>query len=649
MRADIHEHRAPRRRATIGAMVLLVTASAASAPVALPTVSAEVTPGCVVDLAGMLAWWRGEDTMAAEVGPELLSPGAVDFDGGIVGQAPVLGADTDLSTLDLPAMTTGLTVEMWVKPTDLGFSGANQALATRWDFPSQDDSARTFSLMLDPSNNLMFETDETSTRRPVELRAPVPQITDGSFHHIAATWDATSVHLYVDAALVAAAPSQGGALNAALTTPLRLGAKSGIGPPFRFDGIIDEASVWDRALTASEIGAIQNAGSAGKCTFVPVEQAKLTAAAAAPNDRFGTSVGVNADTVVVGAPFASGFGQFTGTAYVYTGTGSTWTEQAALVADDAAVGDRTGWTVDVEGDTIVAGSYGNNAAGVDSGAAYVFSRSGTAWTQQAKLVPADAATFDGLGYSVAIDGDTAVVASVSDDVVGTDSGSAYVFTRSGTTWTEQAKLVAGDGAAGDNFGFWLDIDGDTVVVGAPGHDAANATNAGAAYVFTRSGTTWAQQQKLTAPDGTANDQFGHGVTIDGDTIGIGVPFDDDAGTDSGSALVFSRSAATWTQEAKFRGADTAAGDRFGSAVATNGSVLVVGSPRDGIAGNISGSAYVFSRAGIAWSENTKLVPADNQTGDQFGISVAISGDVIVGAHNDDGAGNNSGSAYVFAP
>lgn len=628
-------------------LLLVAVAGASSAPISVKVVSADVTPGCVVDLTGMIGWWRGEETLTAEVGPDLA--GTPGFDGGIVGQAMTFTPDTDVATIDLAGLSDALSVEMWIKPNDAGFTGLTQALATRWDFPSQDDSARTFSLAIDPSWNLVFETDETSTRRPEVLSAPAPDLADGVFHHVAVTWDAVAISIYLDAALIASAPSQGGVLNPASNTPFRLGAKSGIGPPFRYDGIIDEPSVWNRALSAAEIGAIQNAGSAGKCVFIPVEQAKLRASSAAANDRFGTAVGVNGSTIVVGAPFASQFGQFTGTAVVYTGSGAVWDEQATLLADDAAVGDRTGWTVDVEGDTIIAGSYGNNAAGVDSGAAYVFIRTGTTWSQQAKLVPSDGATFDGIGYSVAIDGDTAVVASVSDDDDGTDSGSAYVFTRSAGAWTEQAKLVASDAAAGDNFGFWLDIDGDTVIVGAPGADIASAGNAGAAYVFTRTGSSWSEQTKLTAPDATANDQFGHGVTIDGDTVGVGVPFDDDTGIDGGSAFVYARTGSVWSQQAKLLGADTAAGDRFGSAVATNGSVLVVGAPRDGIAGNVSGSAYVFARADTLWSESTKLVPADNQTGDQFGISVAISGDVIVGAHNDDDDGNNSGSAYVFAP
>jgi hypothetical protein len=329
--------------------------------------------------------------------------------------------------------------------------------------------------------------------------------------------------------------------------------------------------------------------------------------------------------------------------------GPSWTEQARLVADDPQVGDRTGWTVDVEGDTIVTGSYANDAAGPDSGAAYIFFRTGTAWAQQAKLVPADAAAGDGLGYSVANDADTVVIASVSDDDGGSDSGSAYVFVRDGTTWVQQAELVADDAAASDNFGTWVDIDGDTVVVGAAGDNEASAINSGSAYVFRPTGTTWTQQAKLVAPDAAAGDQFGFGVTIDGDRVSVGAPFDDDVGANSGSVHVFTRTGTTWLHEAKIVALDAAAEDRFGTAVATNGSLLIVGAPRDGAAGSQRGSAYVFTRTGSTWNETTKLVPVDNDTGDQFGISVAISGDVIVGAHNDDDAGNNSGSAYVFAP
>jgi hypothetical protein len=595
----------------------------------------------------MLGWWRGEDDLLAEVGPDLT--GVADFDGGLVGQALALDPTSDLLTTGLPVADSGLTLEMWVKPTDLGFTGTTQALAARWDFPSTDDSARSYSLTLDPSLNLVFETDETSTRRPEVLTATAPAITDGQFHHVAATWDRSEMRLYVDGTQVAAKPSQGGTLNPAATTPFRIGSKSGIGSPFRFDGVIDEPSVWARALTAAEIGEIENRSTLGKCDFVPVEQAKLTSASTLANDKFGTSVAVSGSTAAIGAPFSSRFAPFDGSVYVYTGSGPTWAEQARLSPSDPTNSMFTGFSVDVDVDTVIAGADGANAPATDSGAAYVFFRTGATWVQQAKLVASVASANDRLGYAVAVDGDTAVATAIGRDDAGADSGAAYVFVRNGTTWTEQAKLVASDGAAFDSFGTSVAIDGDTIVVGAAGDNAEPLFNTGSAYVFTRTGTTWTEQAKLVAPAPAENDQLGSSVSLDGDVVAVGAPFADPAGDSSGAVHVYRRSVTAWAYEAQLLGLDTDGGDRFGTSVATNGPSIVVGSPRDGAANSQRGSAYVFSVTGPTWRELTKLVPADNDVGDQFGISVAVAGTVLVGVHNDDDAGNNSGSAYVFAP
>ncbi len=633
--------------------LLVVTLGADVTTIGVQSVSAQVTPGCVVDLRGMIGWWKGEESLDAAVGPNLV--GTAGFASSVVGSGLLLGsgfllnAASDLSSTTLPTVADGLTIEMWIKPTDVGFTGATQALASRWDFPSQDDSARSYFLYLDPNSNLVFETDDVSTRRPEVLRAAAPQLFDGGFHHVAATWDRTAVTLYVDGAVAATAPSQSGTLNPADATPFRLGAKSGNGAQFRYDGIIDESSIWTRALTAAEIGAIENRTSAGKCDFVPVEQAKLTSPAIRSDDKFGSAVANFGSTAVVGSPLSSTSWQFDGSVYVYTRNGPTWTEQARLVPDDPANVDFNGWAVDISEDTIIEGSYGNNAAGVDSGAAYIFARTGTTWAQQAKLIPADASTGDGIGYSVTADGDTAVVSSVADDPLGTDSGSAYVFTRTGTTWTQQAKLVPSDGAAEDNFGSWVALDDDTLVVGAAADDDGSAVEAGSAYVFSRTGTVWTEQAKLVAPAPNTGDQFGYGVAVAGDVVAVGAPFAETAGAATGRVFVFRRSGTTWSLDAQLSASDAAAADRFGYAVATNGSSIVIGAPYDGESGTQRGSVYVFNRVGSNWNEATRLAPVDNDVGDQFGISVAISGSVIIGVHNDDDAGNNSGSAYVFAP
>ncbi|HEX9696866.1 MAG TPA: FG-GAP repeat protein [Actinomycetota bacterium] len=320
------------------------------------------------------------------------------------------------------------------------------------------------------------------------------------------------------------------------------------------------------------------------------------------------------------------------------------TEEAKLTAIDAAAGDRFGRSVSVSGDTAVVGSYFDDDAGSESGSAYVFTRSGTTWTQQAKLTASDAAAGDQFGFSVSVSGDTAVVGSLLDDDAGSNSGSAYVFTRTGSTWTQQAKLTATDAAAGDQFGFSVSVSGDTAVVGSLLDDDAGS-NSGSAYVFIRSGSTWTQQAKLTATDAAAGAQFGVSVSVSGDTAVVGSWFDDSF---SGSAYVFSRSGSTWTQQAKLTATDAAAFDQFGVSVSVSGDTAVVGSWYDADPRTETGSAYVFSRSGSTWTQQAKLTASDAAALDNLGNSVSVSGDtVVVGSHQDDDAGSDSGSVYVF--
>ncbi len=378
--------------------------------------------------------------------------------------------------------------------------------------------------------------------------------------------------------------------------------------------------------------------------------AKLVATDMAEEDNFGFSVAVSGDTAVVGARFDDAAGSNSGSAYVFVRNPSdgTWTQQAKLTAMGAAAGDNFGFSVSVDGDTAVVGAYQDDDAGSTSGSAYVFTRSGSTWTQQAKLTAADAATGDHFGFSVAVSGDTAVVGARFDDFRATNSGSAYIFTRSGSTWIQQAKLTASDGAFVDLFGSSVAINVDTIVVGAKNDDDAGS-NSGSAYVFTRSGTMWSQQVKLTAGDAAAGDNFGISVAVSGDTAVIGAFLDDDASSQSGSAYVFSRSGSTWTQQSKLTAADAALADQFGISVSVSGDTAVVGAYSDDDAGFQSGSAYVFSRSGSTWTQQAKLTAADAATGDRFGISVSVSGDTaVVGANQDDDAGANSGSAYVFS-
>ncbi len=217
------------------------------------------------------------------------------------------------------------------------------------------------------------------------------------------------------------------------------------------------------------------------------------------------------------------------------GTGS-WAEQDHLTEGGGGDTDLFGYSVAISGDTVVIGSNGDDAPAHDQGSAYVFTRSGTAWLLQQKLSASDGAVSDVFGWSVAISGDTLVVGAQGDDAPAADQGSAYVYTRSGTVWSLQQKLTASDGLAADAFGWSVAINGDTVVVGAKADDAF----IGSAYVFTRSGTVWSEQQKLTASDGATGDVFGSSVAISGDTVVVGAYLDDAPAADQGSAYIFNK-------------------------------------------------------------------------------------------------------------
>ena len=378
-------------------------------------------------------------------------------------------------------------------------------------------------------------------------------------------------------------------------------------------------------------------------------ETKLTASDGAGGDQYGSSVALAGDTIVAGA-FGDNNdnGLNSGSVYVLTRTGMTWTEQAKLMASDGASDDQFGRSVAIDEDTIVVASYFDDDNGEQSGSVYVFVHNGTTWTQQAKLTSTTGSAGDQFGFSVAIDADTIVVGAYLDDDNGsTNSGSASVYTRTGNNWTEQAKLTPSNGAASDNFGVSVAISGDTIVVGARGADGNGITNRGSASVYTRTGNTWTMQAKLTASDGAMDDQFGRSVAMDGDTVVIGAWLDDDKGEQSGSAYVFMRMGATWTEQAKLVASDGAAADQLGLSVAIASDTIVVSADEDDDNGTTSGSAYVFMRTGTTWTEQVKLLASDGTAGDNFGWSVAIDGaTIVVGAQQDDDNGADSGSAYI---
>ncbi len=374
---------------------------------------------------------------------------------------------------------------------------------------------------------------------------------------------------------------------------------------------------------------------------------KLTASDGAASDNFGNSVAISGDYIIIGAPNDDDKGFNSGSAYIYQrNADGSWTQQQKLTASDGAASDQFGYSVSISGDYAIIGAHGDESS---KGSAYIFQRSpdGSGWTQQQKLTASDGvgggtAVGDLFGWSAAISGDYAVIGAFADDDNGDASGSAYIFRRSGSTWTQQQKLTASDGTANDIFGAAVAISGDYVIIGAQGDGA------GSAYVFQRSGSTWTQQQKLTANTGGFG-QFAQTVAISGDYAIIGDWSDNPMGSASGSAFIFQRSGSTWTQQQKLIPSDGAASDAFGESVAINGDYIIVGAIGDDDKANNAGAAYLFRRIGSTWTQQQKLTASDGGAVDRLGNAVAISGEfAMVGAYNDDNnGGNDAGSAYVL--
>ena len=376
-------------------------------------------------------------------------------------------------------------------------------------------------------------------------------------------------------------------------------------------------------------------------------ETKLVAPDRVEGANFGYSVALSGPTIVVGAVSDDDKGTKSGSAYVFGWNGTAWSQTSKLVASDGEEGDFFGWDVAVSGKTIVVGSPYDDDKGDGSGSAYVFGWNGTSWSQNAKLLASDGAEFDCFGWNVAVSDQIIVVGSVFDDDKDEGSGSVYVFGWNGTAWSQTSKLVASDGARSDWFGYSVALSGQTIVVGAYLNDNKGSDN-GSVYVFSWNETAWSQNATLVASDGSPSDYFGRSVAISGETIVVGAAYDDVKGTGSGSAYVFGWNGTAWFQSAKLFASDGEASDWFGVSVAVSGQTIVVGAYLAGGKVSSSGSAYVFGWNGTAWSQSAKHVAFDGASNDSFGWSVAVSGEtIVVGAYFDDNMDYDSGSVYVF--
>jgi hypothetical protein len=372
------------------------------------------------------------------------------------------------------------------------------------------------------------------------------------------------------------------------------------------------------------------------------ESAKLLAADGAAGDDFGASVAVSGTVAVIGAPEDDDAGSSSGAAYVFSYDGSSWTQQQKLTASDADSGDDYGFSVAISGNTIVVGSARDDTiAGSRAGSAYVYTFDGDSWGNEVHLFASDAGADDRFGYSVAIDGDTILVGAIQWDGTVSNAGAGYVFVGSGLVWSEQDKLTA-DEPSGTNphLGHSASLDGDVAVLGAWQDAPDGMFSVGAAHVFGRSGITWSEAQKLTASDAADFRWFGQSVSVSGDVIAVGAYGDraDDL-SESGGAYFFTWDGLDWQEQNNVNATDPEANDRFGWSIAVDGDNAVIGT------GTSASKAYLFHRELIDWSQLSTLNSSDPDVSGEYAYSVALAGATAV--IGDRGGASGRGVAFVF--
>ncbi len=341
----------------------------------------------------------------------------------------------------------------------------------------------------------------------------------------------------------------------------------------------------------------------------------------------------------------------------------SWNEVMKAVASDRGANDLFGYSVSISGDYAIVGAKqeDHNATGGqfldNAGAAYILKKNSDTWTVVQKIVAADRAANDEFGASVAISGDYAIVGAPRKTIkVGFDmeayAGAAYIFRNTSGTWKMLRKVVAVEPKFGDEFGYSVAISEDFAIVGAPNDDVPVSggvpqSNQGSAQIYKRDSTTWSFEQTITGSYAGNGNRFGWSVGISGNFAIVGVPLDGTTAPvnygKSGSAYIFFRgSIGTWKQSALLNASDKAAGDEFGNSVAISGDYAIVGAMLEdhnatgGSTLSSAGSAYIFKRNGNNWTQAKKIVASDREASDKFGVSVSISGDyAIVGAYNED--------------
>jgi len=375
------------------------------------------------------------------------------------------------------------------------------------------------------------------------------------------------------------------------------------------------------------------------------ELGELRAADGGVDDRLGSPVCLRAGVLLTGASGADGAQPLSGAAYVFERGPEGWLQTAKLAGSDGRPETCLGVSVALLDGTALVGDQCQGDATVipHQGSVYVFERSGTDWVEAGQLFASDPGRDDWFGGALAASGTRALIGALGNDVRGAESGSAYVFERGATAWSQTQQLIGSSTGAGDRFGTSVAIDADVAVVGADGDDDGGL-GAGAVYVFEHVGASWAETRKLVAADAGAGQRFGSAVSLQGERMLVGAPLGQGGTTSSGAAYVFERVAGIWLETAKLAADDGADLDAFGVGVALEGERAAIGAFQAGGAGAV----YLFELDGATWRQLAKLTAADAEAGDAFGLAVDLGGATLAVGAPGDGAPPGSGSLRLFA-
>lgn len=418
---------------------------------------------------------------------------------------------------------------------------------------------------------------------------------------------------------------------------------------------LTDSPIASLATVAAAVLAVLLSAGASRAAL---DEARLVPLDATLHDAVGTGVAASGDTALVGAPWDSDRGSKSGSLYVFErgadGAGG-WGQAQKLTAADGGPGDLFGWAVAIDGDTVVVGAPGDSDRGLEAGSIYVFERGAGGFGQVQKIILPDPRPGDRFGFSVSPSGDRLLVGAYGDDAKGTDAGAAYLFERNGAgQWSLVKKLLTSDAEPGEQTGWSVAIDGEIAVVGAP-----KDNDSGRAYVFRRNSGgpgAWGEAKKLAANNQSHFEEFGWSVAVGGDIVLVAARLGENGpkgGPRTGWVEVFD--AAKGLQDVKkLVASDGLPGDWFGASVAIHDDMVIVGAPGRADAGVRSGAAYVLqfqrlANSTLRWTELRKLTASDAAAEDHFGASVAIArGAAVVGAPGPPVSGLGAGAAYLFA-